>query len=571
MTSSPLRHLRSLGLFSLLFALGACTPEKPAVGPDTVPTTSAVTPAKPDAPKGPDPYLATGPFLEETFPIVETAPLAAGALALPYAPKGVAAPPPVCAEYLKNKATEVPACADVKAALDALDKALDVAPPTSFDTPAAAEAAAKSRDAKLAALESCAAIPSGLVRALRIDLAPAACGDVLADPILKAPPKDLRADVHEALFGLALAARFARAGGAAPTLAAPYTIDRVQKFTTGPLLKWTKETATVIQDISADASKLHYYGGAVAAVAAGVADLALVDTVRGAPLPDEYQKDEERKNIYYASLDIQLEPRKTRGRDAALVGLKKFAEVGSISDSRVQEARRLLSKLYGGRRIDALDRLLLPPSPGASPATVEERLAARLPTFYAGILLDSKTATLPSVLAVLAARGVPLAHRKALHEAPLTAERAELEAWAHLGLGRIYWRATDFDEAARALTASTSRTPQNKLLAALAIALRAGPKDAIDMMLKSPLGMNAHGQRAALDALAAEATPFSGAAAFDAAYLMEITAPEKADALFFKSLAKRYAAAADLLTDPTQKSEAQERAKAAEAISGHVQ
>ncbi len=188
MTSSPLRHLRSPGLFSLLFALGACTPEKPAVGPDTVPTTSAVTPAKPDAPKGPDPYLATGPFLEETFPIVETAPLAAGALALPYAPKGVAAPPPVCAEYLKNKATEVPACADIKAALDALDKALDVAPPTSFDTPAAAEAAAKSRDAKLAALESCAAIPSGLVRALRIDLAPAACGDVLADPILKAPP-----------------------------------------------------------------------------------------------------------------------------------------------------------------------------------------------------------------------------------------------------------------------------------------------------------------------------------------------------------------------------------------------
>ncbi len=91
------------------------------------------------------------------------------------------------------------------------------------------------------------------------------------------------------------------------------------------------------------------------------------------------------------------------------------------------------------------------------------------------------------------------------------------------------------------------------------------------MMLKSPLGMNAHGQRAALDALAAESTPLSGAAAFDAAYLMEITASDKADALFFKSLAKRYTAAAALLTDPTQKSEAEERAKAAEAISGHVQ
>src|SRR4029079_9076055 len=102
-------------------------------------------------------------------------------------------------------------------------------------------------------------------------------------------------------------------------------------------------------------------------------------------------------------------------------------------------------------------------------------------------------------------------------------------------------------------------------LAGLAIGLRNGPKDAAEMMVKSPLGMNSLGQRAALDALAAENTDLAGAAAVDAAYLMEIAAPEKADGVFFKSLAKRYRTAADLLKDPQQKTEAEERAKAVDA------
>lgn len=116
-----------------------------------------------------------------------------------------------------------------------------------------------------------------------------------------------------------------------------------------------------------------------------------------------------------------------------------------------------------------------------------------------------------------------------------------------------------------------SRTDDNKLLAATSTALRGGPADATDMMLKSPLGMNALGQRAALDALTAEAVTTSGAAAFNAAYLMEITAPERADGVFFKSLAKRYHHAAELLTDATQKAEAEARAKSVEAIAGQVQ
>ncbi len=570
------RTLRALGLVSLLFAAAACTPEKPAVTPENgtgTPGASASVTARPDArPAAPDPYVAAGPFAEETFPTVETAPLAAGSLSLPASPAGVGAPPAICSEYLKNKATEAPACSDRASALAALDKALAMVPAASFDTPAAADSAVKGRDAALAALESCAGLPAGLVRALRVELIPAACGDVLAEPILKAPPREMRADVHEALFGLALAARFARAGGAAPTLSPPFTRDRVEKHIGGPLARWMKDVATAVQELSGSASKLHFYGGAIAAVAAGVADLGLVDTVRGAPIPDEFQKDEERKNVYYASLDERLEPRKVRGRDAALVGLKKFAEVGAITDARVREARRLLSKLYGGRRVDALDRLVLPDMPAKAPATLEERLAVQLPTFYANVLLDAKLAGQPAVLSHLVGRGLPLAHRQALREGAPPAEIAPLLARGHLALGRAYWRSTDFESAAKALSSvpAASRTPESKLLAALSMGLRGGPKDVVEMMLKSPLGMNALGQRAALDALVAEAGPLSGAAAFDAAYIMEIAAPERADGLFFKSLAKRYQEAAAMLGDAKQKAEAEERARAALAIAGEL-
>ena len=574
-SSSKRRHLLGLASLPLVLALGACTPEVQPVtpgqpGPTTTAVVSAAPTAKPAAPKV-DVYAPQGPFGEEVFVAVAEAPLAKGALTLEKAPAGVTKAPAVCAEYAKNKATEVPACGDRQTALAALDKALALATPGA-DGSAPAEAAVKARDAALAALEGCAGVPAGVIRALRADLLPAACGDVLAEPILKAPPKELRADVHEALFGMALAARLSRAGGAFPVLAAPFTKERVEKHVKGPIATWMKDVATALQAMSDSASKLHNYGGAIAAVAAGVADLALVEAVRGAPIPDDMAKDEERRNIYYASLDEQLEPRKRRGRDAALVGLLKFAEVGAIHDARVREARRLLSKLYGGRRIDALDRLMVPAAPAPGAASVEERLAARLPTFYSGLLLDSKGVTQAGVLAGLANQGLPLAHRQALRATPPSGDLAPHVARAHLSLGQLYWRAVDFEEAAKAmsLVPAASRSPETKLLAALAIGLRGGPKDAAEMMVKLPLGMNLPGQRAALDALSAEGTPMSGPASFDSGYLMEIAAPERADGVYFRSIAKRYRAAVDLLTDPKQKAEASERAASAEAIAGEI-
>lgn len=572
----PARSTRLLGLASVLtFALGGCTPETPPATPASVTPTAAPTataaPTSPPEAARPDVYLPQGPFATEKLPTVETAPLAAGALTLGKAPAGVSKAPAVCNEYAKNKPAAAPACEDRASALAALDKALELATPGAAGGEPSADAL-KARDAALAGLESCAGLPAGLVRALRADLAPAVCADVLAEPVLQKPPKDMRADVHEALFGMALAARFGRAGGAFPELSPPFTKDRVKKHIDGPIAKWMKDVATAVQGMSEAATKLHFYGGAIAAVAAGNADLALVELVRGAPIPDEIAKDEEARNIYYAALDEALDPRKNRGRNAALAGLLKFAEVGAIQDARVKEARRLLSKLYGGRRIDALDRLMLPPAPAVPSGSLEERLAARLPSFYAGILLDPKAATQAGVLAAFIGQGLPLAHRQALQTTPPSPEVAPHVARAYLALGQLYWRSSDFEEAAKAmsLVPAGSRTPELKLLAGLSMGLRGGPRDAAEMMVKSPLGMNLPGQRAALDALAAEGTPMSGAASFNSGYLMEIAAPEKADGVYFRSIAKRYRAAADTLTDPKQKAEADERARSAEAIAGEI-
>ena len=111
--------------------------------------------------------------------------------------------------------------------------------------------------------------------------------------------------------------------------------------------------ASAIDALSAPASELTGLARGIVAIQAGLADLRLVDRIRSSPTPSTW--DSELKAVYEAGLDEALEPRKTRGRDAALVGLLDFAAAGIMHDERVELARRLLSKLYGGRRIDALD------------------------------------------------------------------------------------------------------------------------------------------------------------------------------------------------------------------------
>jgi hypothetical protein len=290
--------------------------------------------------------------------------------------------------------------------------------------------------------------------------------------------------------------------------------------------------------------------------------MRFVEVVRDVPLPEEMNRDPEIRDVYFMTLDESLEPRKQRGRDAALVGLAQFAREGVLRDPRVERARNLLSKLYGGRRIDALDGLLLPalPSPGTS--SVHAQLAARLPTFYAGLLLTDADPARPDLLRALLERGIPPWARAVLESQQLAPPAAELYARALIELGQRYWRSQDFQRAAR-MALGAKRSDEAKLIDGLAKALQGGPRDATEMMLRGPRLPSGVGDVKELDSLARTASPLAPLAQFDAAFILQLAPPTAADASYWNDVAQRFRRAARGLSDAGSKGLAEQLAQAA--------
>ena len=553
--------------YGWLFLLTGCaitpaatvTPATPSgnATPSTTPSTSPGMPVKPSAG---DPFAVHGALREETLAAPPTLDLVAGPF--PAAPKGLGASPATCAPFVaRKKGGAQISCTDLQSARASLDTALGAADP-------------QKRDAALVDLEACAQLPPGFVRALRAELAPIACADAIVAPLLASPPKDLSGVVHHALTGIALSARLARTGTTPPKLGPPFEKSRVLAFIKGPMSAWIGEQAAEIQELSLTGSRLGYYGKAVVAVEAGLADLRLVEIVRAVPVPDGIGKDPELKGVYEAALDQMLEPRKIRGRDAALVGLQELASIGALRDDRVVRARKLLSVLYAGRRIDALDGLLLPKAETLPASSVEERLAARLPTFYAGLVLDPQASTANGTLRALSERGIPRAMRLALRAQDLPEDARATYARARIGLGQQYWRAVDFDEAAALISHGTAktRTEEASFYLALALALRGGPDDAAAMIKKPPPETLGIGDTSALDhiARAKPPGPHAGIAAFDAALIRRIAAPRAPDPAVWRDVAVRFREAAALLSDPETHARAQDGAREAEAIASEI-
>lgn len=459
--------------------------------------------------------------------------------------KGIPAPPAHCAAWVGRAAPKRSDCVP-----DAVAGALALGAP-------------EPRDLALASLESCSGVPPGVLRALRAELGPPECADALVEPLLSAPPPGLRADVRDALAGLALSGKAHRLVRDPPTLPPPHGKARVQEFVSGPLAAWIRDQAGAVYDVGEKGAALEGYGKGVAAIGTGLSDLRFVDVARSVPVPTEFAADPELAEAYYASLDESLEPRKARGRDAALVGLEKMADVGVLHDARVDDARALLSSLYSGRRIDALDRLLLPPLPPLTASTADERLAAHAPTFYLSLLAPTADFSKPTLLRAALERGLPSAARR--HWSQAKAPNA-LYARAMLDLGRRYWRAKDFAEAARV----APKTGDGPLIAAVARALETGPVNAVQMMLKGPHLPKGFGNVAALDALAKGSGTRAGQAAFAAALILEIARPPDADANYFRAVAERYRRAEALLDGET-KSRAAKAAEAAEATAKAIE
>jgi len=402
-------------------------------------------------------------------------------------------------------------------------------------------------------------------RAQRADLAPVECGDAIVDPLLEsfnaASSKDAPDAVRIAV-GFSLAGKLARTAGAPPSIGAISDKEKVKAFITGPLKTWAVEQSTAIELLSSGAAGLTGYARGISAIEAGIAELRLVDKIRSAPVPAGW--DAELKGIYEAALDEALEPRKRRGRDAALVGLSDLAKAGILRDPRIDRARVLLTKLYGGRRVDALDGLLLPaPAPVPAAQTPEEKTLAATPTFW----LDGRDFAIGKDPRVLS-RGVISPVREHFRKAPAPDAPDDVRspyARARLDMGRVYWRRVDFVEAAHAATGSAK--PEDRLVLAVSLALAHGPNGAAEMMrAQTPASLDLK-HTEALDALAAGAGPIAGMAAYDAAHLRALCPPDGDDATpHWADVAARFRKAEALLTDPAQKKAAAQRATESDAI-----
>lgn len=441
------------------------------------------------------------------------------------------------------------------------------------------------RDARLARAEECEPTP-GITRALRAELAPAECADAIVEPWLaKNTPQGA---AGHALVGYALAGRLARTGSKPPKFTGKKDKDAVLKFVNGPFGTWMTGEARAIERLSKVGARLHGFGLGIAAVEAGLADMRLVEIAREGVIPDDW-KDDEIKTVYYATLDQALEPRKTRGRSAALVGLDALAAEGIAEDPRVVRAHALIGKMFGGRRVDALTRLALPPAPtepcdptkpcsaeGGRPA--EEALASSLPTFFADAIVGESIAKDP-VFAIRAAKnGAPASLVRAMEDPASALAKdpnvARAYARARLLVGLRSWRPVHFDRAIAAAHKLT--TDDARLVLAIALALRSGPDGAAAMIGGRVRCLEAAGKSLkcqtelevshveALDALAKAQQGKTGAlAAFDAAYLVSLSSAPCcgiATARHYERLAARLDEAAARLDGP-EKATAQELAK----------
>ncbi|MGC4063403.1 MAG: hypothetical protein QM784_01865 [Polyangiaceae bacterium] len=494
-----------------------------------------------------------------------TAPANAGASSTAPANAGASSTAPANAGASSSTAKETTARASgsiASASLQALDAAFSEADPLA-------------RDRALAKLEACSQFEAGLIRALRAELAPPECADHLVDPQLSDPKTPVSLELSQLMRGQSLGARLLRTEDAPPLPEPPFTREHFETFLKQRIRPWYAQQSQTIYDLASEGARLSGYGKAITAVEAGLSDLRFVDNVRAVPLPEEMAKDHEFVEVYEQGLEDALEPRKLRARDAILVGLLNLGQQGVLKDERLTRARRKLTQLFAGSRVDALDGLLLPELPALSTTTPVERLAAKLPPFFADRLLSPEQAETEPVLRALLERGLPPKLRQHVerraYERP---EIARLYARALLELGSKYFRPADFTRATIILGTKGAligpEAKETRLIAAITHALEGGPSSAVELMLTGPLLPDGMGKIDQLERMAKETGPLGGLAAYDAAHLMTVIPQREPNAEHWEKAAKLFDDAARKLTAEAARRTAKTRAEDARATARQI-
>lgn len=417
---------------------------------------------------------------------------------------------------------------------------------------------AEARDQALRCLESASEPPPGWVRALRADLAPRECGDLIVGPEASLP--GAARDLSDTLIALGVGARLLRSVQAPPLPTAPFDKAQFLAHFKNVLSPWIVAQAKAVDALSQVGVRLGGYARGVVALEAALADLRFVDVARRIELPDEMKKDPEIRETYLVALEQALEPRVVRGRDAALVGLGELSKQGITRDARLSQVRSRLSELYAGRRLDALDQLLLPPLPAADESSAALKIAARLPAFYALKLAGSPSVEDPKLLRARLEQGVPPALWLGSLPQGTSPELAILAQRGLFQLGQVYFWAEPFARAGSIATPEQDSAAQ--LVRALSQVLARGPRNAAAMMLGAPTLPPELRDVSALDALSKTKTPVAGLAELDAAYVRGL-APPANDPAFWKEQAARYQRAEKKLDAKPAKAKAAELARAA--------
>jgi hypothetical protein len=416
----------------------------------------------------------------------------------------------------------------------------------------------EARDLALRCLEGASEAPPGWVRALRADLAPRECGDVVVGS--EAAIAGAARDLADTLIALGVGARLSRSVQAPPLPPPPFDKAQFLKHFKEVLSPWVVAQAKAVDGLSQVGPRLSGYARGVVAIEAGLADLRFVEVARKIELPEEMKKDPEIRETYLVALEQALEPRIARGRDAALVGLGEFSKQGITSDTRLSQVRSRLSELYAGRRLDALDQLLLPPLPPADESSAALKVAARLPAFYALKLSASPSVEDPKLLRARLERGVPPALWLGSLPQGTSPELATLAQRGLFHLGQVYFWAEPFARAA--VIAAPEQDHTAALVSALSKVLSRGPRNAAAMMLGAPTLPPELRDVSALDALAKAKTPVAGLAELDAAYVRGLSPPAN-DPAFWKEQATRYQRAEKKLDGKPAKAKAAELGRAA--------